>query len=122
MLPPRRPSPQPVRLPASHNFLLRLNELVRAAASMPTSRTIIFISDGFNRFPGRELYGIVQGFAPRDHSFWFPSRDTEPELQSIQQRFAEGHHQGAHGHAVILYARLRADERCGGRQIPKDQG
>ncbi|MGA2116554.1 MAG: VWA domain-containing protein [Bryobacteraceae bacterium] len=67
----------------NHNFLLRLNDLVRATASMPTSRTIIFISDGFNRFAGRELYGIVHGFAPRDHSFWFPSRDTEPELQSI---------------------------------------
>ncbi|MGO9966821.1 MAG: VWA domain-containing protein [Bryobacteraceae bacterium] len=67
----------------NHNFLLQLNDLVRATASMPTSRTIIFISDGFNRSPGRELYGIVRGFAPRDHTFQFPSRDTEPELQTI---------------------------------------
>jgi VWFA-related protein len=65
------------------NFLLRLNELVKATGSMPTSRTIIFISDGFNRFPGGELYGIVHGFAPRDRSFQFPSRDTESELQNI---------------------------------------
>jgi VWFA-related protein len=67
----------------NHNFLVRLNELVRAIATMPTSRTIIFISDGFNRFSGRELYGIMQGFAPRDHTFQFQSRDTEPELQNI---------------------------------------
>ena len=67
----------------NHNFLLRLNELVRATASMPTSRSIILISDGFNRSPGRELYGVVRGFAPRDHSFWFTSRDTEPELQNV---------------------------------------
>ena len=67
----------------NRNFLLQLNDLVRATASMPTSRTIIFISDGFNRFPGGELYGIVRGFAPRDRSFQFPSRDTESELQTI---------------------------------------
>ena len=67
----------------NHNFLLRLNELVKATATMPTSRTVIFISDGFNRFSGRELYSVVQGFAPRDQSFQFPSRDTEPELQNI---------------------------------------
>ena len=67
----------------NRNFLRQLNELVRATASMPTSRTIIFISDGFNRFPGRELYGIVQGFAPHDHTFQFPSKDTESELQAI---------------------------------------
>jgi VWFA-related protein len=67
----------------NRNFLRQLNELVRATASMPTSRTIIFISDGFNRFPGRELYGIVQGFAPHDHTFQFPSKDTESELQTI---------------------------------------
>jgi VWFA-related protein len=67
----------------NHNFLQTLYDLVRATATMPTSRTIIFISDGFNRSPGRELRAIAQGFYPRDHSFEFNSRDTEPELENI---------------------------------------
>jgi VWFA-related protein len=67
----------------NHDFLLRLNELVKATAGMPASRSIIFISDGFNSSPGREMYGVVLGFAPRDHSFSFASRDIEPELQNI---------------------------------------
>jgi VWFA-related protein len=67
----------------NHNFLVTLYDLVRATASIPAARTILFVSDGFNRFPGRELYAIVQGFSPSDHSFEFPSRDTEPELENI---------------------------------------
>jgi VWFA-related protein len=64
-------------------FLRQLNEVVRATATMPTSRTIIFISDGFNRFSGRELYAILLGFAPRDRDFEFNSRDTQPELDAV---------------------------------------
>jgi VWFA-related protein len=69
----------------NHNFLLTLRELVKATASMPTARTIILISDGFNRFPGRELYSVLRAFAPKDHIFEANSRDTQPELQSILQ-------------------------------------
>jgi VWFA-related protein len=69
----------------NHNFLVTLKELVKATASMPTARTVILISDGFNRFPGRELYSILRSFAPKDHSFEASSRDTQPELQSILQ-------------------------------------
>ncbi len=68
------------------NFLRQLGELVSAMATMPTTRTIVFISDGFNRFPGRELYGILRGFGPRDTSFEFNPRDTQPELESILRR------------------------------------
>jgi len=67
----------------NQNFLLTLKELVRATATMPTARTIIFISDGFNRFPGRDLYTVLRGFAPKDRIFEEHSRDTEPELQNI---------------------------------------
>ena len=67
----------------NQSFLLTLKELVRATATMPTARTIIFISDGFNRFPGRDLYTVLRGFAPKDHIFEDHSRDTEPELQNI---------------------------------------
>jgi VWFA-related protein len=67
----------------NQNFLRGLSELVKATASMPTQRTILFISDGFNRNPGRELYAIMDGFAPKDRSFQFNSRDTEDQLQSV---------------------------------------
>jgi VWFA-related protein len=65
------------------NFLAGLTEIVRATANMPTTRTIIFISDGFNRFPGRELYGIMDGFGPRDRSFQFNPLDSQAPLESI---------------------------------------
>ena len=45
----------------NRQFLRQLEQIVRATASMATSHMIIFISDGFNRFPGRELYGMLQG-------------------------------------------------------------
>ncbi len=67
----------------NQNFLLTLKELVRATATMPTARTIIFISDGFNRFPGRDLYTVLRGFAPKDRIFEDYSRDTQPELENI---------------------------------------
>jgi VWFA-related protein len=69
----------------NQQFLRQLEQIVRAAASMPTSNTVIFISDGFNRFPGRELYGILQGLGVRDSNFRFQfhGRDTQPELEAI---------------------------------------
>jgi VWFA-related protein len=67
----------------NQNFLAGLTELVRATANMPTTRTIIFISDGFNRFPGRELYGIMDGFSPRDKSFQFNPRDSNAPLETV---------------------------------------
>jgi VWFA-related protein len=67
----------------NQSFLLKLKELVTATAGIPTARTVVFISDGFNRFPGRELYSILEGFAPKDRVFGSHSRDTQPELESI---------------------------------------
>ena len=67
----------------NQNFLRGLMELVKATARMPTQRTIVFISDGFNRNPGRELYAIMDGFGPKDRSFQFNPRDTEDQLQSV---------------------------------------
>ena len=64
-------------------FLSQLNILVKALITMPTTRTVIFVSDGFNRFPGRELYAIMQGFAPKDRSLQFNPRDMKPELDAL---------------------------------------
>jgi VWFA-related protein len=66
------------------DFLRGLNELVKATASMPTMRTIILISDGFNRFPGRELYAIMDGFGPStNRMLQVNPADNEPPLQSV---------------------------------------
>lgn len=65
------------------NFYQALQNLVAAIGGMPTTRTILFISDGFNRFPGRELYAVMSGFAPKDHQFEFNPRDTNDRLQNI---------------------------------------
>ena len=65
------------------NFLLSTNRLVEAITNMPTTRTIIFISDGFNRFAGSELHGIMQGYAPRDRGLVFHPEDTQPQLERV---------------------------------------
>jgi VWFA-related protein len=65
------------------NFYQALQNLVTAIGSMPTTRTILLISDGFNRFPGRELYAVMSGFDPKDHQFEFNPRDTNDRLQNI---------------------------------------
>jgi VWFA-related protein len=65
------------------NFLQALRAVVTATATMPATRTIVFISDGFNRFPGQELYSVMDGFGPKDRSFVFNRRDANDGLQSI---------------------------------------
>lgn len=67
----------------NEQFLGELAQIVDAIASMPTSRTVIFISDGFNRFPGRELYAIMMGYGPKDRSFEFNRRDTQAQLDAV---------------------------------------
>jgi VWFA-related protein len=70
-------------LSLNREFLRKLEAVVRATADMPTSRTIIFISDGFNRFAGRELYAILQGHGVKEGIFTQNPRDTQPELNEI---------------------------------------
>jgi VWFA-related protein len=67
----------------NQQFLRQLNQIVKTIGGMPTSRTIIFISDGFNRFSGRELYSILMGYGPKDSSFQFPPLDTQRELEAV---------------------------------------
>jgi VWFA-related protein len=51
---------------------------------MPGPRTIVFISDGFNRIPGRELYSVLRdGYGVRDRSIQFSSQDTQPQMEAI---------------------------------------
>lgn len=67
----------------NENFLEQLEQIVHGVARIPTYRTIVFLSDGFNRFPGRELYGIMNGYGPKDRSFQFNPRDLQPDLDKV---------------------------------------
>jgi hypothetical protein len=50
----------------TRNFQQDLKNVIAATASMPTQRTIVLISDGFNLVPGRELVGIARAYFPED--------------------------------------------------------
>lgn len=67
----------------NQNFLQQLKQLVGAMTSMPTKRTVLFISDGFNRFPGQELYSILKAYSVNDPSLKFDPRDLQPDLDRI---------------------------------------
>jgi VWFA-related protein len=67
----------------NQQFLRELDKIVGVTATMPTSRTIVFISEGFNSFSGRELYAILMGYGPKDRSFEFNPRSTQPQLDAI---------------------------------------
>jgi hypothetical protein len=44
----------------TRNFQQAFENVINATASIPTQRTIVLISDGFNLVPGRELVGIAR--------------------------------------------------------------
>lgn len=67
----------------NQTFLRELNQVVAATGSMPTTRTIVFISDGFNRQPGNELYAIVEAADPGARDFGFNPQNTEDLLQNV---------------------------------------
>ncbi len=65
------------------NFLADLTRLVSAMASMPTKRTALFISDGFNRFAGEEFTAILRANDVNDLSLRFNPRDLQPEIDKL---------------------------------------
>lgn len=64
-------------------FLQELKTMIVAMGSMPTQRTLVLISDGFNLVPGRELFGIASAYFPNDPEWRFNERDTQSELNEI---------------------------------------
>jgi VWFA-related protein len=67
----------------NENFLQQLKQLVSAMSTMPTRRTVVFLSDGFNRFPGQELYSILKAYGVNDLNLKFNAHDLQPELEGI---------------------------------------
>jgi VWFA-related protein len=80
----------------TRTFQQELKSIIASMASMPTERTLILISDGFNLVPGRELVGIARAYFPDDPEFRFTERDTQPQLDELL-RLAQKHN-------VIVYA------------------
>lgn len=67
----------------TRDFLRELTSIINAMASMPTERTLILISDGFNLAPGEELYGIASAYFPDDPEWRMNPRQTQPMLDEI---------------------------------------
>jgi VWFA-related protein len=67
----------------NQNFLEQLTQLVSAMSTMPTRRTVVFLSDGFNRFPGQELYSILKAYGVNDLNLKFNAHDLQPQLDAI---------------------------------------
>jgi VWFA-related protein len=63
-------------------FLEGLRVTTEAAATLPSATTILLLSDGYSRFPGRELFGIVSAFGPQQ-PFPANTRDSASQLEKI---------------------------------------
>lgn len=74
----------------THIFQQELKKLIQTTGSIPTQRTILLISDGFNLVPGRELVGIARAYFPNNPSFRLTEHDAQPllnELLRLAQRY-----------------------------------
>ena len=75
---------------------------------MPTKRTILFVSGGFNRFPGQEFSNILQAYSVGDLNLKFNPRDLQPQLNAILKlavsyniRFYTIDSRGLYTHATV---------------------
>ncbi len=67
----------------TQNFLAGLDQIVSTLGSMPGSRTVLFLSDGWNRYPGRDLYTILTSYGPVNQSFELNPRDTASQFAAV---------------------------------------
>lgn len=68
----------------SLDFLNNLRGLVERLGQIPGRRTIIFVSDGFNIQPGRELYGLMAAYTRAPGVLLHNSvQDVEPEVELV---------------------------------------
>jgi VWFA-related protein len=92
----------------NRGFLEQLRQLVTAMTTMPTRRTVLLMSDGFNRYAGQEFYDILTAFHVADPNLKFNPRDLQPELESILRlavqydvRFYTIDSRGLYTHAAV---------------------
>jgi len=75
----------------TREFLKNLRSVVTRMAQLPGKRILVFVSDGFNTRPGRDLFGVIAAYT-RDPGVMMDSsvNDAEPEIQDIL-RVASAH-------------------------------
>ncbi|HEV2352050.1 MAG TPA: VWA domain-containing protein [Terriglobia bacterium] len=75
----------------TRSFLQNLRAVVSRMSQMPGKRILVFVSDGFNTHPGRDLFGVIAAYT-RDPGVMMNSsiNDAEPEIQDIL-RIASAH-------------------------------
>ena len=66
------------------NFLTDLRGRVERLGEVPGKRTIIYVSDGFNVQPGRELFGLIAAYTgSQSVLIENTAKEVEPEIQQI---------------------------------------
>ncbi|MES1262079.1 MAG: VWA domain-containing protein [Acidobacteriota bacterium] len=66
----------------TRGFLESLGSVIGELAKVPSSRTLILVSDGFSLLPGSEFFGVVGAYLPNYSEFKFsPNQQMEPLLQ-----------------------------------------
>lgn len=66
----------------TNGLLEQFKNVVEELAKLPTGRTLILVSDGFNVNPKREFYHVVSTYLPNVAQFKLDdSKDVEPGLQ-----------------------------------------
>jgi VWFA-related protein len=74
----------------SNKLLEQFRSVVEELAQLPTSRTLILVSDGFNIDPKREFYAAVSAYLPDRPQFHLDnSRSDAPDLWSALKIAAE---------------------------------
>ena len=69
---------------AALDFLNNLRGIVERLGEVPGRRIVIFVSDGFNIQPGRELYGLMAAYTRAQGVMLHnTTADVEPEVQSV---------------------------------------
>jgi VWFA-related protein len=65
-------------------FLQNLRHVVEGMGKTPGKRTLVFVSDGFNTHPGRDLFGLIASYTRNPSALMNGSiNDAEPQIQDI---------------------------------------
>ncbi len=75
----------------TRSFLSDLRDTVRQESRLPGKRVLVFVSDGFNLQPGRDLYGMMAAYTNNPSELLLsPVGNLETEIQDIV-RLASDH-------------------------------
>ena len=70
-------------------FLSQMQMLITQLSQLPRRRVLVLFSDGFTLIPGRELYGILAAYFPKDSEWQIPAVEMEREIEPLLVRASE---------------------------------